>query len=180
MNIPKSRQHTKKRIIIVIILITIAVSIGGFIWYTLATKNGDVSQRSERGPTAAEQELRDKSDATQKQEFLDNEVKQGDSDDPQTPPAPTNDDITLTAKTSGENVVVTTKLSTVAAGTCTLTVTGGSTPVTQQAKVIYNDEYSSCAGFSVRKDVVNATSWSISLSVDTGSSKLVKSIQYTP
>lgn len=183
MNISQPHNDSKKRIALAGIIFIIVVGISLAVWY-LATHHATntTPHQPERGPTAEEQKKSDKSDASQKQEFLDNEVKEKDNKTTteQKPDVPSSSDITLTARTDGNFVVVTTKLATVASGTCTLTITGGATPVTQQANIIYSPEYSSCAGFSVKKDVVNATSWNITLTVNTDSSKIEKSIQFTP
>lgn len=181
MNIPKPRNQNKKRTILIGVTLLVIASIGIAVWYSMKNNN-DASQQSGRGPTPQEQKQSDASDATQKQEFLDNEAKQQDSGDgnDQKPEPPSSQDITLTARADGDTVIVTTKLAAIASGTCTLTITGGTAPVTQQANVIYNPEYSTCAGFSVRKSAVNATSWNIALSVDTGSGKIEKSIKFTP
>ena len=179
MNISKSHTSNKKRIVLLVVALLAIAGIAFAAWYSITSSNDD-SRQSERGPTAEEQKQSDESDAAQKQEFLDNETKQGSEDTEQKPELPSSKDITLTARTDGNNVIITTKLATVPSGTCTLTITGGATPVTQQASVIYNTEYSTCAGFSVNKNAVNAPSWNIALSVDTGSGKIEKSMKFTP
>ena len=80
--------------------------------------------------------------------------------------------LTARQETNG-TVTVFTKLNPSITGSCSLTTTNGSKSNAQKADVIYQSEFSSCAGFSVPISGLGAGTWNIQLTV--GSS--VKSIQ---
>jgi cytoskeletal protein RodZ len=90
---------------------------------------------------------------------------------------PTNsDNITLTAKqTDDQHVLVTTQLKGYSDGSCTLTLANGSQTSTQTAPVIYQSQFSTCAGFQVPVSSVGSGKWSITLSVVSGGITTTKS-----
>lgn len=96
---------------------------------------------------------------------------------PYTPPT-NNDGITITPSTSGDTVVITTKLVGYSDGTCTLDVTNGAKTNTQTANVIYAPNYSTCAGFTVPKSSLGSGNWNIALSVLSGGNTTSKTVTY--
>jgi hypothetical protein len=94
-----------------------------------------------------------------------------------TPPTD-NAGITITPRTSGTNVIVSTKLAGYSDGKCTLTVTNSGQTSTLTADVIYAPGYSTCAGFSIPKATLGAGTWNITLNVDSGGSTTSKSATY--
>jgi len=96
---------------------------------------------------------------------------------PYTPPA-NNNGITITPRTSGNSVIIGTKLVGYSDGTCTLTATNGSKTNTQTADVIYAPNYSTCAGFSIPKATLGPGTWNLTLSVSSGGNTTSKSTTY--
>lgn len=125
------------------------------------------------GPTKAEQKQQSRNDAQNKQDFLDNtssQSQQNKGDNPTTDPPSTTSPkplptLTLTASQSGASVTILTNMQNVPSGTCKLTVTNGTANTTQVADVIYQPQFSSCAGFSVPTSSVGSGLWQISVSV---------------
>jgi len=81
-----------------------------------------------------------------------------------TPPTSSNN-ITLIPEEKGEQVVVTTRLQGFSDGTCNLTITNGGKTVAQTAQVIYQPQFSTCAGFSTPVSSLGTGTWNLSLSV---------------
>lgn len=112
---------------------------------------------------------------TQDQQATDSQNKQNlieksaDTDSTDTPTGSTSEDqsnITITTKqeTNG-TLTVSTKLYGYSSGTCTLKVTNGLQSSSQLADIIYQAEYSTCAGFSVPIDENGTGTWIINLTV---------------
>lgn len=113
------------------------------------------------GPSATEKAEQDRAVQQDKKDFIE-------SPDPiaQTSTADNNTTIELSAKQeSNGSVTVLTKLRNISEGTCTLTVSNKSMTDVQTARIIYQPDFSSCAGFSVRKDKIGAGEWVIKLAV---------------
>lgn len=134
-------------------------------------------QAREDAETAAKNnETQRKTDEQQKQEFLDNAIEEQAIDSPAPETAPLISEVK--AKQENENVVVLTKLASVASGSCTLRITNGTTTHEQQAQVIYQPEFSSCAGFSVQKSALSSGIWNITLEATSGSVTSTKTIEF--
>lgn len=96
-----------------------------------------------------------------------------------TPPS-TPDAITITpSQPNSSEVVITTKLAGYSDGTCNLKITNGSRTVQQTAKVIYQPEYATCAGFSQSTSALGTGTWSIELTVIAGDSNQSKTVTFT-
>lgn len=121
------------------------------------------------GPTPEERQREADFNATTKKEFIESRDKTG--------PAPEPKAIDLSAKQeSNNNVTVFTKLTSYSNGSCQLTVTNGSKSHSQTAAVIYQPEFSSCAGFSVPIDAVGKGTWTIQLTATSGGTSETKTI----
>ncbi|MFZ1483655.1 MAG: hypothetical protein WAS36_01440 [Candidatus Saccharimonadales bacterium] len=141
---------------------------------TINLFGSSASDTSANGPTAEQKAEEEKTNADAKQEYLDDTYK--DKDD-QPAPIPADDpSLTVTAKQEGSSVTVLTKIQSVAEGNCTLTATNGSKTTSQEAAVIYQPEFSSCAGFGVPISSLGSGTWSIKLTVTpTGGAAISKS-----
>lgn len=122
--------------------------------------------------TSEQSEQVAKDNASRKKEFVENSQKTGpkpgtNSSENYTPPN-NPDNIKLSAQQNGDNVVVMTQLYGYSDGTCAVVATSGSSSTEQTADVIYQSQYSSCAGFSIPKDKLSAGTWSIKLTVTSG------------
>lgn len=63
------------------------------------------------------------------------------------------------------SVTITSKLFGVSGGKCNLSMTKGVTTVTKTADIIYQPEFSTCAGFSIPSSELTNGEWAITLSV---------------
>lgn len=93
--------------------------------------------------------------------------------------AVTGKSIELSARQETNNTVtVFTKLRGFSDGSCELTIANGTKTNTQSASVIYQPEFSSCAGFSVPIDSLGKGSWIMRLSVTSGGSTETKTLTF--
>lgn len=124
------------------------------------------------GPSAAQKAEQAKSDADQKQSYLDSTYKDSvsnDSSNQSTSPSshtPTPATISLTASQQGTDVVVTTKMQNVSSGNCSLTVSSGGQQIAKEAGVLYQPEFSSCAGFAIPTSTLGPGTWTLKLVVN--------------
>lgn len=115
------------------------------------------------GPTKEERTAQAKADAESKQQYLDKTSAQSQAQAaPSTVTAPS---INLTPSQSGSSVTVLTKIQGVSGGSCTLFITNGNKTNEQTAQVIYQPEFSSCAGFTVPVSSLGAGMWNITVKV---------------
>ena len=155
-------KKSSKRIIIYAIVITAAI-----ILYSLEKRRvTDVV----KDPFYTDTSDTSKADNSKKQEFIENTPAA-------TNPEPiSSDQITLTAEQSGNKITVLTKLANLPGGVCKLTITNGNVSVLKQADVIYQPQFSSCAGFTIPIAEVGGGNWSIKLAVTHESTSLEKTI----
>lgn len=113
-----------------------------------------------------------KTDRAKKEEF----IKETPEATPIAPPQDS-DAITLTAEQQGSTVSILTKLRDFSGGLCELSISNAGKTYTATAEVIYQPEFSSCAGFAIPVSKLGAGQWTIVLSATpTGGSKLTKTI----
>jgi len=114
------------------------------------------------GPSQEEQAKQKQFDNERKQDFVEND-KLG---QPATEPAA----LELSAKQEADGTVtVFTKIRNIAEGTCDLAITNLSASYIASAPLIYQSEFSSCAGFSVPVSKLGPGTWSIKLSTKSAS-----------
>jgi len=78
----------------------------------------------------------------------------------------TSDNISIsTQRETDGSVTILTQLKNYSDGTCDLTITNGSNKYTQTAQIIYQESFSSCAGFSVPLNSLPTGTWQISMTV---------------
>lgn len=141
---------------------------------TINLVGSSASDTSATGPTAEQKAEEEKTNAEGKQEFLDDTYRDKDDTPVATPPADAT--VSITAKQEGSSVTVLTKIQSVAEGNCTLTATNGAKTTSQEAAVIYQPEFSSCAGFGVPVSSLGSGTWAIKLTVTpTGGTAISKS-----
>lgn len=115
---------------------------------------------ADSGPTKEERQTQDKTEQDQKQDFIE-------SPDP-IPPQPSTPELELTARQEvDKSVTVLSKIRNAANGTCNLTITNDASSYTQSADIIYQPDFSSCAGFSIPQNKLGPGEWTIKLSVTT-------------
>lgn len=169
------RTLSKKRLTLIISIGIALVAAGGYGAY-IATRPASLPPLSDE-PTPAQKQTQHKTDAATKESFLDNNNHNADNTKDtsqqrttQAQPAPipaSAKHIELSAEQSGETVVVTTKLREqgFSSGQCVLTITSSEQRSEQHAAIIYQPEYSTCAGFSVPARSLPKGTWHISLAV---------------
>jgi cytoskeletal protein RodZ len=123
-------------------------------------------KESSNGPTVEQQKQAQEEAAKQKEQYLDSVVKEQETAKPAEVPTDT-DTITLTPTVAGNNVVVHNQLKGqgYSSGACHLTITNGSKTYNTDAEIIYQPEYSMCAGFTVPTSELGAGDWSVKLDV---------------
>lgn len=155
--------------IILITLLALLLAAGGYFIY--AKNNSD-----KISPTEAEVRQRQQTEAKDKKQFIEDDSV----DDAEPAPVPTSSDaITIRSeRTAADELTVFTQLKGYASGSCELTVTNSTKTHSQNVEIIYQPEYSVCAGFSVPVSKLGNGSWIISLAV-TGPDGSVQTKQIT-
>lgn len=137
----------------------------------------NTGQTPSDGPTPAQKKEMQAVDNANKKDFAE---KTKDTDNPGvTVPTPSSPDtIDLSAsKTDTSTVTIFTKLKNYASGNCELTVTNGTRTYSATAQILYQPEYSSCAGFSIPVSELDAGTWTIKLiATPTGGTPITKTI----
>ena len=170
------RTLSKKRLTVIISIGLALIAAGGYGAY-IATRPAPLPTLSDE-PTPAQKQTQHKTDTATKESFLDNnndhnadntkDTSQQRTTQAQPAPVPASaKHIELSAEQSSETVVVTTKLREqgFSSGQCVLTITSSGQRSEQHAAIIYQPEYSTCAGFSVPARSLPTGTWHISLAV---------------
>lgn len=109
--------------------------------------------------------------AQTKEQFLDSQASNSTVSNGVSARQNTNPDtqLDISAKQDGSNVTIFTRIVGVTGGTCSLSVANGSQTISRFADILYQSEFSSCAGFSIPVSSLNAGSWNISVSITSDS-----------
>lgn len=180
----KKQQSTyKKNHTIVIIAIVVASILGVLVILELANvtnffhRESIVKTTQANGPTKAEQEQQAKESASQKEQYLDTSKSTTNTDSSSSTSSSNTPTFTLSASQSGNIVTVLTKIQNVSGGTCKVVAVNDAKTTSQTAQIIYEPEFSSCAGFSINADTLGVGTWTITTTINpTGSDSLTKSI----
>jgi uncharacterized membrane protein YcaP (DUF421 family) len=149
--------------------------------FAVLEKTGTINLIDSNG-ASKQQKQESQLEAAQKKQFIENGDDSGSQTDTnQTTTEQSGQDnqssanIGLTARqeTNG-TVTVLTKLYGYSNGSCDLAVTKGSATSAQHADVIYQSEFSTCAGFSVPINQVGTGTWNIKLTVTSDGSSATK------
>lgn len=149
----------KKPIIITLAAVVIVAILLGFFLYYKQTSPAEDTQQQKAHENKDKQNFIETTnpDGTQKQPTPSNSEPSSDAQ------------ISASAKSEANGTVtVTTNLGAISGGSCTLVVRNGDKHITKAAPVIYQEQYSSCAGFSItnsEKTTLGAGEWAIELSV---------------
>lgn len=160
----KVRSSKKKKlpiIISVVVLLILATLIALYLFKVFPFQN-----TNKDGATSSQIKEEKDTNANQKDQFLDNEKDNPTPTEPAKVPD-SSDTITLTTSQEGNSVTLITKLvgQGYSSGTCELTIKANGKTSTQTADIIYQPEYSSCAGFTTPVDTLGRGIWEISLKV---------------
>lgn len=179
MNIP---HHLSRRLIwgAAALGLVVAASAGAYLLW-LRSPQPTPTNQPPHAATPAQKASEQQHNATSKQQFNDSAVQRaaGQPAGQQQPrPAPTSQQIELRAETAGQAVTVYTKLAHASSGTCSLRIRNGEREQQQTAAIIYQPEFSSCAGFSVPVAPLGQGQWQIELTVTTDGATLTKTITH--
>jgi len=168
---------TKKRIFTALAILLVVVILLAILEKTGVTNllNARPSASQQNGPTK-EQEAEDaRLNAEAKEEFIAKNDPRS-RDQPPTP-APTAENISLDVRQEADgSVTVSTKLQGVSDGVCNLLVTNAGKSHKEEAPVIFQPSFSTCAGFSIPQKDLGAGTWQITLEVKTAGKVLTKSV----
>lgn len=166
----KKTPRKKKLILWIIVVI---VSLFGVLIYLEKSRTTDLVKNpfsSPTGPTKEQKAQEQKVNSDAKGGFLDSQYssnpEQTPTNTPSSTPVQSTSNLELNAHQEGPNVVTTAKITGVVGGNCVLTVNNLGRTYSQTAEVIYQPEYSSCAGFGIPVSSVGVGTWSISLQVN--------------
>lgn len=143
--------------------------------------SSEQKQAQEAAKTAAKNnEAQRRADEQRKQELLDSSVEKQNTPNSSEAPAVQSAPLisTMSARQEADTVVILTNLSPVASGSCILRITNGTKTHEQQARILYQPEFSSCAGFSVPKSSLSGGNWKITLEASGGDLSGVKTIEF--
>ena len=179
MNIPHHFSHRLAWGAVALGLV-VAASAGAYLLWPRSPQPTPTNQPPHTA-TPAQKASEQQHNATSKQQFNDSAVQRaaGQPAGQQQPrPAPTSQQIELRAETAGQAVTVYTKLAHASSGTCSLRIRNGEREQQQTAAIIYQPEFSSCAGFSVPVAPLGQGQWQIELTVTTDGATLTKTITH--
>lgn len=154
-----SKNTNYKKIIPYVLVVVLLLGTGGY--YVMARGSDDPAKN-----TTQVNENQNIDAVDKKQELVDpGSGKPDESTSNNSTPHPASS-IDLSAKQEANNsVTVFSKLFNIGSGTCNLTVVNGNNSASQQAEVIYQSEFSTCAGFSIPIAGLGSGTWTITLSV---------------
>lgn len=148
----ENKKNSKRTLFLILGLIVVLLVSSGIAYALFVPKNSSDNSSTNSSP-------KQESDADKKSDTINS-----DKDSSTTPPTPTSNNIQVNASLDGsKNIIVTTKLYGVSDGECKLSVTNTNTS-TYTAPVIYQSEYSTCAGFTIPTHNQSGL-WKLTLSV---------------
>ncbi|OYW44654.1 hypothetical protein B7Z28_00015, partial [Candidatus Saccharibacteria bacterium 32-45-3] len=178
-----NENSSKKVLIILLSILLIGTgAVAVYFLYYQPTKEAKTVNPPETNTVTPKEDNKGHQNSNDKQDFLDNQTNNNSDNTPptNTGASPTTPTLDVSAKSTQDTVIITTNLSSTSSGTCKLTITGGPATVTKSAQIIYSPEYSSCAGFSIAKSEISASTWIIKLDVSSPAGIQTKTITYSP
>lgn len=170
MIVKDKKTRTKKAFWITATVVVILVGLGGTAYaYWLNT---------DAGKEAQSEVTQNKTDSQNKKDYIESTNKGNDSPTEGTASVPPNDPANITITTRGESngtLTILIKLVGYSDGECSLGITNGNNQYNETAAVIFQPEYSTCAGFSVDKAKLGGSgTWKIRLTVTSKGVQVVK------
>lgn len=138
-------------------------------------------ESTDKSPTPSQKQAEAKFNSESKKQFIENggDKSQGSSNSTATPTdtqSSNSDNITVSTRKAGNNLTVLIKLVGYSNGTCTLITSSGGKSNSQSAAVIYQSEFSTCAGFSVPISELGTGSWQLELTIGSNGIKTTKTL----
>lgn len=162
-------KNKKKLPILLIVVLAVVLVAGGVIAYYFVNAQ-------EESSTILKQDSPDESEAKQQLEDKKNTIEH--QDEQASGGATSNESITLNVQQQNDTVVISTKLNGVSSGKCTLSLKGNSKSFSSNADIIYQPEFSTCAGFLVQKSELGNGTWDIKLEIQTPNGTSSKSVSF--
>lgn len=162
MQIQKTIKPHHPIVLALVILGVISLGFAGYALYSSLDDSSDDSQVTGVGGqqlTDEERQAKEDAELQQKKDF----IESSENAKPAPPPS-SSDNVSFKATQNGDSVVITTELTDFSAGTCTLTIKNGQKSFTDSVDIIYQPEFSICAGFSVPVVELGSGTWNITLS----------------
>jgi hypothetical protein len=172
----KNKKNPKKNLRAAVFALVVVGAIVGLLTVTGVIFKTTKKPPLTSGPTPEQKKESDQAAANAKQQLIESQ-KQGPSTTPDTTPPKTSVDLSAKQETNG-NVTVFTTLHGYSSGTCDLKVTNGAKIISQSATVIYQPDFSTCAGFSVPISSLDKGTWNINLTVTAGGQSKSNSISF--
>lgn len=162
-----TKRFTKKNVAITLLALVLLTGTSLFALENMGITNFISSAADTTGPTPEQAKEQEKADADAKKSFIEQETPTSTR-----PVAPTSsDDIVINAKQEADgNVTVLTQLTGFPDGDCSLVIQNGTKSTTKTAQIIYQPEFSTCAGFTVAKSELGTGAWTLTLTAQTSSS----------
>lgn len=168
------KKSSRSRLLVISVAVTTVVLllVGLELGHVTNFVHGPSAVSDTTGPTPEQKQQAAAVDADTKKDAIENPAE------PKPSSLPTSDTVSLsTRKEANGTVTVFTNLGSITDGSCTLTVTNGSATTSQTATVIYQPEYSICAGFSIPVSSVGTGNWTLKLDVTSGGVTASKTLQ---
>ena len=171
----KIKQTSSKSKIRPFVLAAIALALGIGALYAYERIKTDTS-KSEIKPAPS---VLSEEDASNKESFIDRNKESIKNGDPisEREGVTSSSSIAASASQEGDQITVKTKLYNVSSGQCNLVAANGSESVTREAPIMYQPEYSTCAGFSIPRDELGPGTWTIEITASSESSTKSTSIK---
>lgn len=172
MKITKKRL-SKKQILATIIIIIAVICLSIFAldkFGIISIFPQNTTPNIGKEPTVEEKKSEEKANQDTKESFLNTAKDEEEKSVEKSKPAPvpkSSSSIELSADRNGDSATIIVKLKEqgYSQGKCSLTVAANGKKVTQNADIIYQPEYSTCAGFSIPVSSLGGGQWAISLSI---------------
>lgn len=167
------KQNTTKTIVTVLALLS---SVAVLAWLLVSQMNdSSVENSSDENSASVEPAPSTLDDDTvaSKQSFIEQQTKQAADEDSE--PDNSSSGLEMSTVQSGSSVTVSTKISSMGDGVCSLSISNGSKSYTREVEVIYQPSYSTCAGFTVPISELGSGEWDISITATSLSGTKVNS-----
>ncbi len=177
MKIQKTKRSAKKMSMLVVASILVALA-GIAAAYFFYKHSSSTSQQ----PTSATSDVTDTTNSSSDDSATSNQTKDRDEhlSDSESTSDLSADNISLTISKSSSEVTITGNITAFSgSGTCKLRLTKGSSAVAKSATIIYQPEYSTCAGFSINRSELSPGTWNVTLVVESSDKTYTKNGELT-
>ncbi len=152
MKVSQTNRKSRKTIISIVVSAIVIVAIGSISYALLSNRENN------QGIVDQSQSNADVDGTDSKQELVENE---NEAETPQLDPS-----IEMSLSQSNQQVAVSTKLYDYSDGNCTLKVTQAGNEYKSTAPIIFQAEFSTCAGFSVPVSELGMGTWNVLMTVE--------------